>query len=959
MFRGSFGGKPILSSSHEAVNLAVLKKPIPPNFDRANTFTNVLGETARGWILMLRSDLDALEESGDLNDFQELIFEFEQPDGQVQQLKLYDILIAQEPICLTPDHKADDPDAAYLVEVADRSHLVNSRNFAIAAWNDFNATNTWSQAISGLWALIGTHLGQSVVPTLPITPPGTPLNIDYEGESAWVELRRVLAFLGLGLQYRPLLPRGNQYAIIQIGAADDATDDDVQAIEDAGYKIHDGEFVDVALGRMPAGARVYFPQHPERFARDPVFVDVPNPNAGDGTQANLYVPVFDNTFAIHAADGTVQNQTALNTQAESRATDYFRMLQEGGRRKWKRFSGLWSLFPGANIKTVSWVNQPAGVYTDIYRNPYLLPDAVGFVRKPMPVRQGYAPVRLWAASLPAYTRSGNTITFTANGPMTVDGSQTAVGDRIGVNLGSACIGHVDNGIYEVQAVGNASGSQEVWRRTLDADNSDDFRSGFTVDVAGGTGNKGTRWRVWTDDPITLNTTAIWFACVKFPAKITRRHANTCGHGSGGSGSGAFGDTHHTIYSYDFVRGRWIIDLDGCFVFDVDATLGTGTAYEKGNRKVREGSIADIEAVPIDNTSGSGSGSGSSECGYVFDGSGMEDISISEAPESSVTFRYFCINGQFDEYKHDGGGNYTFVRHTGVLCGCCGSGSGHDGPGSGTGSSANHCCDMSAFAHLCLQLTSTCCWGSCRITLVPQTGSNWWTVVASPENCCKIALGGLLVHHNPDGTCDYELVLNKLDIYIGCPPGTRCAVRMSGFATSVTCSPFSLVFSNLTATQWVGPSCTQPTVSACSGSATISSGECAPEDCNGSGGGGGAGPCHWICTGSIYGWDNAYGTEPACCVGYAPTDPCTNGQTTSNAGGCGAGGGNWWCCEVQRYHTANCSGAYGIDPPGCFQVPSFANVGDTLCEAVGGGGSRLLTALAGPFSSQAECSVGCF
>lgn len=695
MFRGSFGGKPIFSSSHEAVNLAKLRKPVPPNFSRATSFTNPLGpEPGRGWILMLRADLDEIDRDAD----QELIFEFEQEDGTIEQRKLYKIIVASEPLCVTPSHTADDPDAIYLVEVADRRHLINSRQLQVATFNNYDFTNTWQQAITELWGLVGTHLGQASVPTLPITPPGTPINLNFIGESAWIELNRILVFLGLALRCNPMEP-DIQFTIVQIGAAQADTDAVITALEASNRKIHDAEFVDVVRSRHPAGVRVYFPQHPEREPRNPVFVDVANPVMTGTPQPNLYIPVFDNTFAQHAADGTVLNQTALNTQAQSRATDYFRMIEEGGRRQWKRFSGLAELIPGANIKTVMWAHMPGtGIFTDIVNNPYMLPDDVGFIRKPLPVRTGYAPVRLWAVALPAYTRSGNTITFTANGSVTVDGSQTVVGDRVGVNLGSACTGHADNGIYEVQTVGNGvsgSGNQEVWRRALDADNHDDFRTGFTVEVASGKAHKGQTWFVWTDDPITLNTTAIWFAPKKFKAKLLARTASSCAIVSGsGSGSGSVAGNSTTINLYDFWAAERELTPGDCPQWGLQETGLRGVAKELNNLQIDSpaGIVVDIEVVfrkDLGPQSGSLAGSTVGDtCEYIFNGAAHVTPAMPcLKPWSFVKSFLQCVSGtwrevsQLLEWRPDSNGCFDKFEtslgsaDTGICCTVCNSGSG--------------------------------------------------------------------------------------------------------------------------------------------------------------------------------------------------------------------------------------------------------------------------------------------
>jgi hypothetical protein len=58
----TLGGQPAQCALAEAANLQRLTLPMPPNFARANSLLNPLGESpARGWFLMLHGDLAKLD----------------------------------------------------------------------------------------------------------------------------------------------------------------------------------------------------------------------------------------------------------------------------------------------------------------------------------------------------------------------------------------------------------------------------------------------------------------------------------------------------------------------------------------------------------------------------------------------------------------------------------------------------------------------------------------------------------------------------------------------------------------------------------------------------------------------------------------------------------------------------------------------------------------------------------
>lgn len=117
-----------------------------------------------------------------------------------------------------------------------------------------------------------------------------------------------------------------------------------------------------------------------------------------------------------------------------------------------------------------------------------------------------------AAALPAYTPAGagvgKTLTANANGALSVDGVSVALNDRILVK--NEGVSHADHGIYVVTAVGDGS-NPFVLTRATDADQNAEVTAGLAVFATEGTANGDTGWVLVTDDPITIDTTALSFS----------------------------------------------------------------------------------------------------------------------------------------------------------------------------------------------------------------------------------------------------------------------------------------------------------------------------------------------------------------------------------------------------------------------------------------------------------------
>ena len=97
------------------------------------------------------------------------------------------------------------------------------------------------------------------------------------------------------------------------------------------------------------------------------------------------------------------------------------------------------------------------------------------------------------------------ITLAGGAPSSVDGVSLSLNDRVLVTgQGTAS----QNGLYLVTTVG--SGSNGTWARTGDANQTGEIDAGMIVMVTEGTIYADTQWKLITDNPITVGTTALTF-----------------------------------------------------------------------------------------------------------------------------------------------------------------------------------------------------------------------------------------------------------------------------------------------------------------------------------------------------------------------------------------------------------------------------------------------------------------
>ena len=97
------------------------------------------------------------------------------------------------------------------------------------------------------------------------------------------------------------------------------------------------------------------------------------------------------------------------------------------------------------------------------------------------------------------------ITLAGSAPSTVDGITLVANDRVlvtGQTTGS------QNGLYYVSTLG--TGSNGTWTRSSDGNVTGEILAGLIVMVTEGTTYADTQWKLTTDDPITIGTTALTF-----------------------------------------------------------------------------------------------------------------------------------------------------------------------------------------------------------------------------------------------------------------------------------------------------------------------------------------------------------------------------------------------------------------------------------------------------------------
>jgi len=402
MFTASYQGKPLVSASYAAEALARHQLPITSDFRKANSFFNPRGQNpGRGWILMRRQHLAS--ESGtratgeaaikadalDLDARGDLVLAI---DGE--ELTLRNLLVCGDPLCLTPSLSGTDPDAIYLVELADHRWLVKNGLFQLPINAQYNVRApaygasgtaaeryyesslsagsvwTWQGMVSSIYATMSSLIPGDA--TLPYTPDGTPEDFVFVGVPAWDALGQVLARLDCSVAMD--LTSDSPFSIVRNGHG--------SLPSPGGCQTHDGRHLDVVAGKAPAVVRVFFHRRHLHAGTEQTAartasqwqtqaahsVDVAGPHGASipGTTAYLW----DDLPALYDETGALANGAALAARAAQRADNYYARVMDGP--LWWIYSGLKAITPSGRVSGVSWRQWPrsyggvqGGVTTEI------------------------------------------------------------------------------------------------------------------------------------------------------------------------------------------------------------------------------------------------------------------------------------------------------------------------------------------------------------------------------------------------------------------------------------------------------------------------------------------------------------------------------------------------------------------------------------------------------------------
>lgn len=341
----------------------------PPNFSRANSFTCSLGGApGRGWLLMLRADLDRLQVGSGQDEYRALSIALSSGTA----ITLPKILLTGQMEAVHPGADGDQ-NTLYVVEIADRRWLewergervhkaYNCRADAdgeyLSATLNSGTAWTWAQLLSDLWPS-----GLGTVPTLPFTPHGTPGAFIYAGETKLRCVDHVLTRMGCALKYDPV---GDSFTIVRIGETDDTATQLLTRHEP--YRIHDNYTLIPRTMLLPETVTVQFCRRPLRDGVNPYYTTnvTVDPAAGP-VAAGTVVLLRDDMVVLCDDTGTPTDVVPVEARRDERAADYIRWRRYFDRGELRLYTGGWGLHAvlGARWDAVSWRDVGTGLITEV------------------------------------------------------------------------------------------------------------------------------------------------------------------------------------------------------------------------------------------------------------------------------------------------------------------------------------------------------------------------------------------------------------------------------------------------------------------------------------------------------------------------------------------------------------------------------------------------------------------
>lgn len=359
-----FGGLPCLDPVAVHGACARLGLPVGSWWGGANRFATGLGqEPGRGVLLMRKGDLDRLD--------REALHDLEMAVGRTR-VRLRSLRI-QRAVCVVSGAR-DDPDAPFMVAVADRRALaaggpLAGRDYDLrdgaGEWEDASLDDgdpwTWASMLADLWETNGLMGGFPGLPELGSV--GTPEGFAVRDVRSYDAIGMALEQLGCALRLDPIL---DAWGIVRLADADAATDAALDRL-DGRPRIWDRYPVDTDGLRLAETVRVLFPIEGDAPDEAGLSHAVDVPTGGATAQAGT-VAVVDGGMAALYAEESLTNEADLTARAATRAQDWLR--RAGEERLSRRFAGAQpTLLPGPRLKSVAWGDTGGGLVTDAARYP--------------------------------------------------------------------------------------------------------------------------------------------------------------------------------------------------------------------------------------------------------------------------------------------------------------------------------------------------------------------------------------------------------------------------------------------------------------------------------------------------------------------------------------------------------------------------------------------------------------
>lgn len=361
--------------------------PTQPWIGNANRFTSPVGlRPGYGGILIQRSSLNKLTSA--IRGYN-LTFTATPANAKSESKTLKNIRMVGTPIAISPGVRGDG-DTTFFVELADRrvdcvglcGKRYNWRIMPDCPYETFSLNTgtawTWTELFTDLWDAVGC-LGE--FPGLPVTPTGTPDQIDGMASRASDVLEDLLLLNGMGVEYDNV---ADEFSIVSF--AEDSSGSlgkklvdlalkglgaQLQSIDDK--RLWDSEpLVDIDP-KLPAYVRVAFPVW--SAGGTPIdtatyyVVDVAD-TSPDSTRVQSYYALIQDVNVCRTNQvGVALNGSDLVARAAEVAANFYKIARRGAYYPFARtYSGIIEkslVKPGANIDVVCWEDVGGGPKTHV------------------------------------------------------------------------------------------------------------------------------------------------------------------------------------------------------------------------------------------------------------------------------------------------------------------------------------------------------------------------------------------------------------------------------------------------------------------------------------------------------------------------------------------------------------------------------------------------------------------